>query len=43
MSADDEELTQVTGHPAGVSAVTQRGAVVALEFLWSTPPDDDAE
>lgn len=35
---DEDELTEITGHPIGVAAVTQRGAVVSLELLL----DDNA-
>lgn len=30
---DEDDLTEVTGHPIGISAVTQRGAIVNLELL----------
>lgn len=30
-----DELIEVTAHPAGVSAVTQRGAVLGIEFLFN--------
>lgn len=40
---DDDELTHVIGCPAGVSAVTQRGAVVSLEFLTVEQQNREAE
>lgn len=36
--SDDEELTSLTGHEIGVSALTQDGARVTLEPLLNDPP-----
>lgn len=36
---DEDELTDITGHPIGVSAITQRGAIVNLELLLDATDD----
>lgn len=37
---DEDELTDINGHPIGVTATTQRGAVVSLELILNDPTDE---
>lgn len=37
---DDDDLTDITAHPIGISAVTQRGTIVNLELLLDDSTDD---
>lgn len=37
---DEDEQTDITGHPIGVTATTRRGAIVSLELLLNDTTDE---
>lgn len=43
MNDAEDELIDVTAHPHGISAVTQRGAIIGLELLLDTDPENPAD